>query len=70
MIKAKALLIGIKEDLISRREELQFAKSAIRDAAHLEISTPTGHVAVVGGLDPKFDDTVNAEIAKFLATIK
>ena len=69
-IKAKALLIGIKEDRFTRREELQFAKSAIRDAAHLEISTPTGHVAVVGGLDPIFDDTVNAEIAKFLATIK
>lgn len=69
-IKAKALLIEIKEDLYIRREELQFAKSAIRDAAYVEISTPTGHSAVVGGRDPKFDETVNAEIAKFLATIK
>jgi len=69
-IKAKALLIGIKEDQLFRREELQFAKNAIRDASYLEISAPTGHVVVVGGLDPKFDETINAEIAKFLATIK
>jgi homoserine O-acetyltransferase/O-succinyltransferase len=70
MIKAKALLIGIKEDQITRREELQIAKSAIHDAAYLEISTPTGHLAVIGGVDPKFDETINSEIAKFLATIK
>ena len=69
-IKAKTLLIGIKEDQIFRREELQFAKNAIRDAAYLEISSPIGHVAAVGGFDRKFDETLNSEIAKFLATIK
>ena len=69
-IKAKTLLIGIKEDQLFRREELQSAKNAIRDAAHLELSSPAGHAAVVGGLDPKFDETLNREIAKFLTTIK
>jgi homoserine O-acetyltransferase/O-succinyltransferase len=69
-IKAKALLIGIKEDQLTAREESQFAKSKIHDAAYLEISSPNGHVAVVGGIDRKFDETVNREIANFLATIK
>ena len=69
-IKAKALLIGIKEDQMFRREELQFAASAIHDAAYLEISSPAGHVAVVGGIDRKFDETLNKEIANFLSTFK
>jgi homoserine O-acetyltransferase/O-succinyltransferase len=69
-IKAKTLLIGIKEDQLFRREELQSAKNAIRDATYLELSSPAGHAAVVGGLDPKFDETLNREIAKFLTTIK
>ena len=69
-IKAKTLLIGIKEDQLFRREELQFAKNAIRDAAYLEVSSPAGHIASVGGFDPKFNETINGEIAKFLATIK
>ena len=69
-IKAKALLIGIKEDQMFRREELQFAESAIHDAAYLEISSPAGHVAVVGGIDRKCDETLNKEIANFLSTFK
>jgi homoserine O-acetyltransferase len=69
-IKAKTLLIGVKEDQLFRREELQSAKNAIRDATHLELSSPAGHAAVVGGLDPKFDETLIREIAKFLTTIK
>ena len=62
-------MIGVKEDQLFRREELQFAKNAIRDAAYLEVSSPTGHIAAVG-IDPKFNETINSEIAKFLATIK
>jgi homoserine O-acetyltransferase len=69
-ITAKTLLIGVKEDLLMRPEEQEFAKNAIRNASYLEVSTPAGHVAVVGGLDPKFDETINGEIAKFLATIR
>lgn len=69
-ITAKTLLVGIKEDLLTRSEEQQFAKNAIRDASYLEISSPTGHIAVVGGLDRKFDEAINREIASFLATVK
>ena len=68
-IKARTLLIGVKEDQLTRREELQFAKSAIRDAAYLELSSSAGHT-VAAGVDPKFNDAINSEIAKFLATIK
>jgi homoserine O-acetyltransferase len=69
VIKAKTLLIGVKEDQLIRREELQFAKSTIRDAAYLELSTSSGHLASIG-VDSKFNETINSEIAKFLATIK
>ena len=69
VIKARTLLIGVKEDQLFRREELQFAKSAIRDAAYLELSSPTGHLASIGA-DPKFNETINGEIGKFLATVK
>ena len=68
-IKAKVLLIGVKEDQLIRREELQFAKNAIHDATYLEFPSPTGHTASIG-LDPKFNETINSEIAKFLAAIK
>jgi homoserine O-acetyltransferase/O-succinyltransferase len=68
-IKAKALLIAVKEDQLFRPQELQFAKNAIRDAAYLELSSPAGHVAFIG-VDPKFNETLNREIAKFLATIR
>jgi homoserine O-acetyltransferase len=68
-IKARTLLIGVKEDQVFRREELQFAKSAIRDAAYLELSSTTGHLASIGA-DPKFNETINSEIGKFLAAVK
>jgi len=69
-IKAKTLLIGVKEDQQFRREELQFAKNAIHDASYLEVSSPAGHIAVVGAFDPKFNETIDGEIAKFLATVR
>jgi homoserine O-acetyltransferase/O-succinyltransferase len=68
-IKARTLLIGVKEDQLTRREELQFAKSTIRDVAYLELSSSAGHTASVG-FDPKLNEAINSEIAKFLATIK
>lgn len=69
-IKAKTLVLGVKEDLLITREELQFARDAIHGAAYVVISSPVGHVAVVGGLDPKADEAMNREIAKFLSTVK
>jgi homoserine O-acetyltransferase/O-succinyltransferase len=70
-IKAKVLLIGVigQQDQLIRREELQFAKNAIHDATYLELPSPTGHTASIG-VDPKFNEAINSEIAKFLAAIK
>ena len=68
-IKAKTLLIGVKEDQLFRPEELQLAKSIIRDAVYLELSSSMGHLASIGS-DPTFNETINREIAKFLAPIK
>lgn len=69
-IRAKTLLIGVKEDQLFPREDLQSAKNAIRDATYLELSSAAGHSACCGGWDPKADEIMNREIAKFLATIK
>ena len=69
-IKAKTLLIGVKEDQLIRREELQFAKNAIRDATYLGDFVAHWTHSKHRRLDPKFNETINSEIAKFLATIK
>lgn len=61
-IKAKTLLICSKEDQLMTREEMLFAKTAIRDATYVEISSPFGHLAAVGGWDPKADETIQREI--------
>ena len=68
-IKARTLLIGLTEDQLSRREELLSAKNAIRDAAFVELSSSAGHTACCG-FDPKLNEPINSEIAKFMATIK
>jgi homoserine O-acetyltransferase len=69
-IKAKTLLIAIKEDLLVRREEMLFAKNAIRDATYVEISSPFGHINGLGGFDPRADETYQREIRKFLSAIE
>jgi homoserine O-acetyltransferase len=69
-IKAKTLLIAIKEDQLIRREEMLFAKEAIRNASYVEISSPFGHVTGAGGLDPNADEAYQREIRKFLSSIK
>jgi homoserine O-acetyltransferase len=68
VIKAKTLLIAEKEDQLIRREEMLFAKNAIRNSTYVEISSPFGHIAVL--LDPKAAETANREIRKFLSTIE
>ena len=60
----------MKEDLLIRREEMLFAKNAIRNATYVELSSPFGHSTVVGGLDPSADETIQREIRKFLSTIE
>jgi homoserine O-acetyltransferase len=67
-IKAKALLIAVKEDQLFRREEMLFARDSIRDATYVEISSPFGHMAIL--LDPKVIETAQREIRKFLLSIE
>jgi homoserine O-acetyltransferase/O-succinyltransferase len=69
-IKARTLLIVIKEDQLITREEMFDASKAIRDATYVEISSPFGHITGVGGFDPHADEALNREIRKFLATIE
>jgi hypothetical protein len=64
------LLIAIKEDQLIKREEMLFARDAIRYATYVEISSPFGHMAAAGGLDPSADEAYHREIRKFLSTIK
>jgi homoserine O-acetyltransferase len=67
-IKAKTMLIAIKNDLLVRREEMLFAKKAIRDVTYVEISSPFGHIAQ--SFDPKAIETYQREIHKFLSSIE
>jgi homoserine O-acetyltransferase len=69
-IKAKTLLIAVKEDLLTGREEMLFANNAIRDASYVEISSPFGHITGVGGLDPKADEAYQRAIHNFLSSIE
>jgi homoserine O-acetyltransferase/O-succinyltransferase len=68
-VKAKTLVVAIKEDLIVRREETMYAKEAIPDASYLEISSGFGHNACCG-FDPKANEAMNRGIANFLSAIK
>jgi homoserine O-acetyltransferase len=69
-IKAKTLLIAVKEDQLVTRGEMLLAKSFIPGATYVEISSPFGHVAPVPGFDLKAGETVDREIAKFLSSIE
>jgi homoserine O-acetyltransferase len=67
-IRAKTLLIAVKQDQLMRREEMLFARDSIRDATYVEISSPFGHLATL--LDPNAVATVQREIRKFLSSIE
>jgi homoserine O-acetyltransferase len=69
-IKAKTLLIATKEDQLIRREEMLFAKNAIRNSTFVEISSVFGHMTGMGGLNPEADETYRREIHKFLSSIE
>ncbi len=68
-IKAQALLIGSKDDLLVTREEILFAKSAIPRARHVELDTPLGHL-ICCGFDADLSKVIDAEVAKFLASLR
>lgn len=66
-IKAQALIISAKDDLLVSREEILLAKSAIPRARHVEIDTPWGHL-ICCGLDAV--KAIDAEVAKFLESLR
>jgi homoserine O-acetyltransferase/O-succinyltransferase len=67
-IKAKALLIGFKDDMLFRREESLLAAEAVHNARYFEIQSQWGHAACC--VDPKAAEIMGPEIARFLASIK
>jgi homoserine O-acetyltransferase len=67
-IKARTLLIAIKEDLLVRREEMLFARDAINEAVYLEIASTSGHVAFPS--DPKVVETMNLAVTRFFSSVK
>ena len=68
-IKARVLLLGVKDDLLVDREELLLAKRSIPSAVHVEIDTPWGHVACCGA-DPETNKVMDREIASFLSKLR
>jgi homoserine O-acetyltransferase len=68
-IEPKVLLIGIKDDLMVRREEVLFAEENIRNVQRLEIDSALGHLGACG-FDPEANKIMNREIAKFLEGLR
>jgi homoserine O-acetyltransferase len=68
-IKARVLLISIKEDLLVLPDQIAFTKNSIPNATLVEIATPFGHVACCG-LDPDTNKIFDREIGRFLAKLK
>ena len=68
-IKAEVLLIGAKDDMLVRRDEIIFAKDAIANATHVEIDSAFGHL-ICCGFDPEAAKIMDREIARFLSEVK
>jgi homoserine O-acetyltransferase len=68
-VKAKVLLIGVKDDLLVDREEVLLAKRSIPNAVHVEIDSAWGHIACCG-LDPQANNVIDREIASFLSKLR
>jgi len=68
-IKARVLLITVKEDLMISPEEVAFIKGAIPNVSHFEIDTLFGHAACCG-FDPEVNKAMDREITRFLARLK
>lgn len=68
-IKAQALLIGAKADMLVSRNEVLFAKNAIPGAIHVEIDSPFGHT-ICCGFDPEATKIMDREIARFLLKLR
>jgi homoserine O-acetyltransferase len=68
-IKARALVIGSKDDALVSREEIRFAKDAIPNASLLEIDSAFGH-EVCCGLDVEAAKVIDREVSSFLAKLR
>jgi homoserine O-acetyltransferase len=68
-IKARMLLISAKEDEMISQEEIAFAKSAIPNAAHVELDSILGH-DICCGEDAEVNKVLDREIGRFLARLK
>jgi homoserine O-acetyltransferase len=67
-IKARVLLITVKEDLMISPEEVALAKT-IPNVTHFELDTAFGHAACCGA-DPESNKAMDREIARFLARLR
>jgi homoserine O-acetyltransferase len=67
-IRAETLLIGVREDLMVRREEMILARDAIPNATYFELDSAYGHAACCGH-DPNATTRMHPVIAKFLANL-
>lgn len=65
-IRAKALLIGVRDDLMVRREEMILARDNIPGATYFEVDSAYGHAACCGH-DPDATRQMQPVIAEFLA---
>lgn len=65
-IRARALLIGVRDDLMVRREEMILARDHIPDATYFELDSAYGHAACCGH-DPEATRQMQPVIADFLA---
>jgi homoserine O-acetyltransferase len=67
-IKARVLLLSMKDDQLISSEEIAMTKSAIPNVVHVEVNA-AGHAGCCGG-DPEANKVIDREIARFLATLK
>jgi homoserine O-acetyltransferase len=68
-IKARVLLISMKEDLLFSNEDIALVKNSIPNVTHVEVDSLYGHLACIGA-DPEATKVMDREIARFLAKLK
>jgi len=67
-IKARVLVISMKEDLLFSTDEIALVKNSIPGAVHVEIESIYGHLACIG-FDQEANKIMDREIARFLARL-
>ncbi len=68
-IKARVMIIAVKEDLLFDLGESLWARDLISNSKLVEIESPAGHGACCGN-DPEALKIIDREIAKFLADLQ